>query len=484
MSLNRPYQEMNLPEAFIRQSRTAMGDRLYGLLEEGLKQPPPVSVRLNRRKTSGRAIKDTLRDDAVAWCPDGYYLTGRPGFTFDPLLHAGCYYVQEASSMFIDHVVRQYVRQPATALDLCAAPGGKSTALRAALPEGSLLVANEPVRQRAQILSENLQKWGHPDVVVTNNLPADFSRLRLSFDVILTDVPCSGEGMFRKDAGAISEWSEQNVLRCQSLQREIVSDAWRCLRPGGLLIYSTCTFNLHENEENIQWLRETWGAELLPVDIHDDWMITPSLLPELVAPVYRFIPGVSRGEGLFMAVMRKPQSDHDTTPRQKHTERSKPRRSSRNDHSSILQWMAHPDLYTLQESGTENRAIPTWWLEQYEQLTKLNVLHAGIRLGTRRGKDIVPATTLALSTELCQDAFESYDLDYPQALSYLRNEAIVLPPGVARGFVLMCYQGMPLGFVKNIGSRANNLYPQEWKIRSSHYPETDHEILETLKTEI
>ena len=187
----------------------------------------------------------------------------RPAFTFDPLFHAGCYYVQEASSMFLDRVIRQYVTSPSVMLDLCAAPGGKSTLARAALPEGSLLVANEVMRNRSQVLAENLVKWGHPDVVVTNNDPADFAGLGPVFDVILTDVPCSGEGMFRKDETAVAEWSTDNVDLCWKRQRRIVADIWPCLKEGGILIYSTCTYNREENEDNVytvsclirQWVR-------------------------------------------------------------------------------------------------------------------------------------------------------------------------------------------------------------------------------------
>lgn len=190
-------------------------------------------------------------------------------------------------------------------LDLCAAPGGKSTAVRAALPEGSLLFSNEPMRTRSQILAENVQKFGHPDMIVTNNYPRDYKKSKLQFDVILTDVPCSGEGMFRKDEGAIGEWSTQNVNNCWQLQREIVSDIWNCLKPGGILIYSTCTFNAHEDEENVNWICEELGAEVMALEgIEDAWNITRNLTGTDF-PVYRFIPGVSRGEGLFMAILKK-----------------------------------------------------------------------------------------------------------------------------------------------------------------------------------
>ena len=227
---------MNLPIDFEQYTRQLLGDNLYDRLKTGLdNQAAPTSIRLNPFKAQGKDVANGLNETAVPWCKDtGRYLKTRPNFTFDPLLHAGAYYVQEAGSMFVDHVVRTLIQQPVTMLDLCAAPGGKSTALRAALPEGSLLFSNEPMRTRAQILSENLQKFGHEDVIVTNNYPRDYRKSRLMFDAILADVPCSGEGMFRKDDGAREEWSLQNVDNCWQLQREIVSDVWHCLRPGGL----------------------------------------------------------------------------------------------------------------------------------------------------------------------------------------------------------------------------------------------------------
>lgn len=248
-----------LPEDFIQYTQELMGDELFQQLKQGITEgEAPTSIRLNPFKCKEG---EDAAGEPIPWCPStGRYLSTRPNFTFDPWLHAGKYYVQEASSMFVDLVIRQLVHEPVMMLDLCAAPGGKSTAVRAALPEGSLLFSNEPMRTRSQILAENIQKFGHPDMIVTNSYPRDYKKSKLQFDVILTDVPCSGEGMFRKDDGAISEWSLQNVDNCWHLQREIVSDIWNCLKPGGLLIYSTCTFNAHEDEENIAWICEELGG--------------------------------------------------------------------------------------------------------------------------------------------------------------------------------------------------------------------------------
>lgn len=374
--------------------------------------------------------------------------------------------------MFLDRVLRQYVTNPVQMLDLCAAPGGKSTLARAVLQEGSLLFCNEPIRLRAQILSENLQKWGHPDVVVTNNYPKDYREAGLMFDVILADVPCSGEGMFRKDPDSVREWSRQNVFKCAQLQREIISEIWHCLRPGGLLIYSTCTYNAHEDEENVTWIREELGAEALPVDIDAAWAVTGSLVGE--NPVYRFIPGHTRGEGLFMAVLRK-AGDEEAPKKEK--ARGRERRGGKPLDGDTT-WIAHNQPIACLGEGDVYRAIPVRWLALYQQACKsLHVLHAGVKLGTFKGKNLIPDQCLALSILLNKEAFPSVEVTYGQAIAYLRKEAVVLPADTPRGFVLLTYQEKPLGFVKNIGNRSNNLYPQEWKIKSAHVPDKAPVIL-------
>lgn len=413
---------MMLPKEFIDYTKEIFGAEKWERFVASFDEPAPVSVRINPFKAHDIPSSLTeVMDAEVPYCKNAFYLTERPQFTLDPTLHAGAYYVQEAGSMFLDAVLRNYVSQPVTMLDLCASPGGKSTLSRATLPEGSLLFANEPDHHRANILLENIQKQGHTDVVVTNNYAIDYQRSRLRFDVILTDVPCSGEGMFRRDNGAISEWSISNVQKCWQLQRSIVEDVWPCLCEGGLLIYSTCTFNLHEDEENVRWICENLGAEVLSVETEASWNITGSLLEGWNEPVYRFIPGTTRSEGLFMAVLRK-KSNGDS------------------------------------KATSKDNAVNT-------ARKKLRVMYDGKPVGTQKGKDTIPAHAEALSIATPLDRYPHYELSLEDALRYLRREALVLPPDVNRGYVIVCYQGFPLGFVKNIGNRANNLYPQEWKIR-------------------
>ena len=437
---------MQLPEDFIRETRLLMGEDRFNRFLGAFDEEAPVSIRINPRYSRSEecgvwskkcseaesAPESNLTPHSslltpqikVPWCPEGFYLSGRPQFTFDPLFHAGCYYVQEAASMFVTHILRAVANScvPSVAsgiaesslftlhsslnvLDLCAAPGGKSTAMRTVLPEGSILVSNEPNPTRAQILLENITKWGWPDCIVTSNYPRDFRKAKAKFDLILCDVPCSGEGMFRKDPQAISEWSLQNVEKCWRLQREIVADAWECLNPGGLLIYSTCTFNIKENEENVRWILDTYDAEPLTIPTDPSWNITGSLLPGFDAPVYRFIPSITRSEGLFVCVLRK-------------------------------------------FGGTEVRRYGGARYD-YRQMKGLSILVPPLH------HTPVPPTI---------------DLPYSDALKYLRGEALVLPPDTPQGIVTVTYKGAPLGPVKNIGSRANNLYPKPWRIKTTHLP--------------
>ena len=459
---------MVLPQEFTTYTRALMGDELYEKLHVALEQNPPVSIRLNPFKTINGGTEVYNVDEGVAWSDNGYYLSGRPNFTFDPLFHTGAYYVQEASSMFVAWIVKQLIHSPITMLDLCAAPGGKSTALRSLLPQGSLLFCNEPITQRASILAENVQKFGHPDMVVTSNFASDYRKSGLQFDTILADVPCSGEGMFRKDVGAIAEWSETNVEHCWRLQREIIADIWPCLKPGGLLIYSTCTFNDKENERNVEWIAQELGAipDLPPIP--SAWNITGSIGSEL--PACRFIPGVSKGEGLFLCVLRK-SLEQDIAHEEK---RKRPQKSmaQKNKLPEMPQWLNDNFAFETCQINGNIHAIPSEWTSLFDKAsTALRIVHAGVALATPKGKDLVPHPALAHSIALNTDAFCKCELDYDSAIAFLRREAITLTPETPRGYVLVTYQGMPLGFVKNIGNRANNLYPQEWRIKSTHIPQ-------------
>ena len=458
---------MELPVDFIKRMRTLLGETEWGRWIQAFESDSPSSVRINKEKTTHLTMSDESTEQ-VPWCEEGYYLKSRPSFTFDPLFHAGCYYVQEASSMFLAHVLREYVNEPVRMLDLCAAPGGKSTLARTCLPDGSLLVANEVMRNRVQILAENLMKWGHPDTVVTCNDPSDFAKLPHFFDVMLTDVPCSGEGMFRKDEGAIADWSEENVAVCWKRQRRILADAWPCLKPGGLLIYSTCTFNLEENELNVEWIANELGADILEVKINPEWQITGNLSGEKF-PVYRFLPHRIKGEGLFMAVLRKHENDENIQSRKK-DKRKQPTEKIQNL-KLVKEWLKSDKPLDFKQYGNLVVASHATLQDDLSMIGKtLKVVYEGIPVGEVKGKDILPHHALAMSSILNRDSFPLVELTYDQAISYLRKEAIVLDSSVPKGMVLMTYRQTPLGFVKNIGNRANNLYPNEWRIRSGITP--------------
>ena len=395
-----------LPIDFTDMARRTMGEERFDCYLKAFETDAPVSIRLNPEK----AKELTADGERVPWCRNAYYLPQRPNFTYDPLLHAGCYYVQEAGSMFLDTVMQQWVSDaPVVMIDFCAAPGGKSLLARTALAAGSVMFSNEPMRNRANILAENVAKWGYADHFVTNNFPRDYRRAKMIADVVLCDVPCSGEGMFRKDEATIREWSMQNVEKCARLQREIVADAWSCLADGGLFIYSTCTFNTHEDEENIQWMMDELGAEVLPVKVDAAWNITGSLLDGFSQPVYRFIPGISKGEGLFLCVLRKGGA-----------------------------WQQGHSLKSLRKSQQN-----------------LNIIYC-----PKAQPDMVKV-----------------EVNYQQAMAYLRHEAITLGADVPRGMVGICFEGHLLGLAKNIGNRANNLYPKEWKIRTTYIPNEYETIL-------
>ena len=395
-----------LPIDFTDMARRTMGEERFDSYLKAFETDAPVSIRLNPEK----AKELTADGERVPWCRNAYYLPQRPNFTYDPLLHAGCYYVQEAGSMFLDTVMQQWVPDaPVVMIDFCAAPGGKSLLARTALAAGSVMFSNEPMRNRANILAENVEKWGYADHFVTNNFPRDYRRAKMIADVVLCDVPCSGEGMFRKDEATIREWSMQNVEKCARLQREIVADAWSCLADGGLFIYSTCTFNTHEDEENIQWMMDELGAEVLPVKVDAAWNITGSLLDGFSQPVFRFIPGISKGEGLFLCVLRKGGA-----------------------------WQQGQSLKSLRKSQQN-----------------LNIIYC-----PKAQPDMVKV-----------------EVNYQQAMAYLRHEAITLGADVPRGMVGICFEGHLLGLAKNIGNRANNLYPKEWKIRTTYIPNEYETIL-------
>jgi 16S rRNA C967 or C1407 C5-methylase (RsmB/RsmF family)/NOL1/NOP2/fmu family ribosome biogenesis protein len=448
---------MVLPVDFISETRALLGDE-YPLLEAALRTHPAVSLRLNPAK----GLK-SLSTDRVGWCDTGYYLPERPAFTFDPLFHAGAYYVQEASSMFLEQAIRAYAGGPVKCLDLCAAPGGKSTHLLTVLPEGSLLVSNEVIRSRSYILAENTTKWGNPHSIVTHNDPKEIGGLTHFFDILIADMPCSGEGMFRKNPESMNEWSAANVSLCASRQRRILHDSWDALKPGGILIYSTCTYNLEENEENIQYIVTELGAEALPVPVKEAWNITGPL--KYNHPVYRFFPHKTRGEGFFLAVVRKKEDGAPPYPKRQKKEKGRTKSAIPAD---VCNWLVQPEAYQIERREQTITAFPQSLAGDLQTIAaRLQIVSSGINLGEVKGKDILPCHSLAMSTAFNRNAFPAVDLTWDDAIRYLRKEAITLPDNLPKGYALATYKGYPLGFVKHLGNRSNNLYPQEWRVRAT-----------------
>lgn len=452
-----------IPALFSDQLRELLPTEAEALLAS-LDEEASVSVRLNVRKTETPPASLPI-GEAVPWAkPVGFYLDGRPAFAADPLWHAGVYYVQEASSMLLRLVAPLLGEEPLRALDLCAAPGGKSTLLLDLLPEGSTLVSNELIRSRAQILAENIQKWGGVHSVVTSTEPQRLGRLREQFGFILVDAPCSGEGMFRKEEEARRQWTPGLVESCAHQQREILDDIWPALAPGGLMVYSTCTFNRQEDEDMLAYLVEELGAE--PVALPDlPEPITPSSLSSY--PCYRMMPHRLRGEGLFMAVVRKPDAEIGSARTKSARSKSKPNPKLPQE---VLRWLC-ADLrqdVTLQSlpDGTLT-AIPSALYPIVEALqgAKIPILTSGIPLAEVKGRDFLPLPALALSVGLDNEAFPRAELTQEEAIRYLAREAVTLSADTPRGLVLVTYEGYPLGFAKHLGNRTNNLYPQAWRIR-------------------
>ena len=425
------------------------------LLIRALETEPVTSIRLNSKLDVLTFDGDTSE---VPWHVDGYYLSERPQFTLDPLFHAGCYYVQEASSMFIQQALEQYVDTSSVVLDLCAAPGGKSTLISEYLGRDGLLVSNEVNRQRVFILSENIQKWGNGNTVVTHNTPAEFGdKCKHIFDCILVDAPCSGEGLFRKDVQARSEWSLKTVKMCAERQRSILMDVWDALKPGGILLYSTCTFNEEENEKNVEWMAESLGADIVPIDYEPWWGIVEGTTG------YHFYPHKVKGEGFYLCALRK--FDEPSNP----AKIKAPKKEIPLQHPEYLpvmrSWLQHPDEWALRYSDRFATAYPLKYKEIIDWFsTQLTCISTGFGLGEERGRGIAPLHCLAMTKDLRKEAFPNVSLTHDQALSYLRTEALNLTD-VPLGLLLVTYEGVPLGFAKNVGNHQNNLYPNEWRIR-------------------
>lgn len=452
-----------LPEGFTTLIRSEIGQNRAEILFSALLGEPETSLRFNRRKYPKEPPFPSMQ--RVAWCDDGFYLPHRPHFTLDPLLHTGAYYVQDASSMVYETIVKSLIGDTQVfACDLCAAPGGKTTAILNALPDGSVMLANEFMASRANILKENLCKYGYPNLIVTNTDTSRLSAIKEVFNIVAVDAPCSGEGMMRKDETARLQWSEGLIRQCATLQRDILENAVGMLAPGGYLIYSTCTFNTTEDEDNATWVAETFGLEPVDTGLAGKYGIQVEAKGDI--PSLRFMPGFTRGEGLFLAVFRKPEIDSRETRSTNAKKKGKKEGKGKADPRlmSMAKGWIEGDYEIINHEG-RLLALTEATEALLDVIPKgIRIMSAGVELGEIKGKDLVPSHSLAMSTAMAKP-FPEVDLTKEKALLYLAKEAIILPEGTPKGYVTVTYQGHPLGFMKNLGNRANNLYPSEYRIR-------------------
>jgi 16S rRNA C967 or C1407 C5-methylase (RsmB/RsmF family)/NOL1/NOP2/fmu family ribosome biogenesis protein len=456
--------DIKLPEAFEKQMKTSLGEQDFQKFVESLEYDPNTSIRLNPFKEMGSEIQA----EKIAWSRSGYFLKERPSFTLDPLFHAGCYYVQEASSMFIEHIL-EHIQAPKDGiyLDLSAAPGGKSTLLSSFLGKNGLLIANEVIKTRTNVLKENIIKWGLGNTMVTQNDPEHFSGLEGFFDLVLVDAPCSGEGMFRKDPQARTEWSPDHVSLCALRQERIMDKAGGLVKRGGFLLYSTCTFNTRENEEIVKFICSEFAYEPIRIPIDPAWGIVESKL-EIEGNSffgYRFYPHKVEGEGFFITVLQRSENAPSMDPKKTKDFKHPFIKSIGKQESQVLiDQLGLPQdscFYSVQDS--------CFWLNSsfqhvFEFLTRfLNIRYFGVELGKFNKTQFIPNHEWAVSI-FEKKGFENFEVDKSQALAYLRKEDI-MPEGIPEGWVLVKYLNIPLGWLKNLGNRVNNYYPKDWRIR-------------------
>ena len=452
-----------IKEAFRKYLEEAIGSDKALVAFSAFDSPASTAVRRNPFK-SGQCPEGR----PIPWCRHGYILDQRPVFTLDPHFHAGAYYVQDSSSMFVGHAFRELLGKieipagrPVRVLDLCAAPGGKTTDIAASLREAFgdrfILVSNEVMKARAGVLADNVALWGDPNVVVTSDDPSAFASLPGYFDIIVADVPCSGEGMFRKDEEAQKQWSEDNVALCEARQRRIVADVWSALRQDGIFVYSTCTFNRYENDGNVAWIAEELGAEM----IFDSEELQSGDQVIRTQHGYSLVPGHVEGEGQYCSALRRISSVDIADIRMKG---GRPSRGKELPVPKEVGAFLKVDV-VLRTKGETVVAVPADLAGEVMMLEQhLHVIASGCAVGVMKGNTLVPDADLALSLIFNEDAFPYADVDEKTALAFLHRDAIVLTD-MPKGYVVIRYEGVPLGFVKNLGNRCNNLHPQSRRIR-------------------
>jgi 16S rRNA C967 or C1407 C5-methylase (RsmB/RsmF family)/NOL1/NOP2/fmu family ribosome biogenesis protein len=414
-----------------------------------------TSIRINPAKHSTIEYQKSK----VEWTDNGYYLKSRPSFTFDPLFHAGTYYVQEASSMFLEQALKQTVdlSKPLKVLDLCAAPGGKSTHIQSLISKESLLVSNEVIRSRANILKDNIIKWGCQNVIVTNNDPKDFTKLENYFDVIVVDAPCSGSGLFRRDEAAIAEWSENNVQLCSQRQQRILADVWPSLKKDGILIYSTCSYSKEEDEEIMDWMMGQLSVMSCELTADPLWGIVP-VQSDNGAHGYRFWPDKVKGEGFFLACFKKTSGENDDAFRY----RKMPATVTKKEMEFVEKWMDTTNNEFIKHENT----VYAWPLESVKDISflleQLRVIYSGVIVGELMRDKLVPDHALAMSN-LVINSIPRTEMEVEQAIQYLQRKDLKVET-IFKGWQLATYQGHSLGWMNVLPNRINNYYPKELRI--------------------
>jgi 16S rRNA C967 or C1407 C5-methylase (RsmB/RsmF family)/NOL1/NOP2/fmu family ribosome biogenesis protein len=431
------------------------------------KQESITSIRLNSakwKKYGGKKQPVSYLPLAgpVPWCEQGFYLSQRLAFTLDPLLHAGAYYVQEASSMFVEQFLLQSadLSQSLKVLDLCAAPGGKSTLLQSLLSSDSLLVSNEVISGRNNILAENITRWGANNMVLTQNDPSDFRQLGCYFDIILVDAPCSGSGLFRKSPDAVKEWSMQHVTLCSQRQQRILANVWPALKENGLLIYTTCSYSKEENEDILDWMLENFTATSVSIQLNEKWNIITSHSDLYQGTGYRFYPYLVKGEGFFAACICKQEKTKGAKAAFKKKKTALPPVKEMNNLESWLN--LSPDISCL-SFGNNILLFPNKLIPELEHIMQaLYIRQAGVIAGQFKGHQFIPEHALALS-RLANLQLPFLALNQEQALKYLSRKEMSITSGV-NGWNLIKYENFPLGWVKILPNRINNYYPMNQRI--------------------
>lgn len=424
-------------------------------------QEAPVSVRVNPNKSYD--LSHLLLDQSVPWCSSGYYLKERPVFTLDPGIHGGAYYVQEASSMFLEFALQQILGdlRGLYGLDLCAAPGGKATLL-SSLPQFSLVLANEIIRTRVTILHENAVKWGQPKLFVSNNDPSAFKRLEGFFDVMVVDAPCSGSGLFRKDPSALDEWSPQNVQLCASRQQRILADAIPALKDGGILVYSTCSYSAEEDEDILQWLVGEMGFSPIGLQVPQDYGIIETRSAN-GGIGYRFFPDKVRGEGFFISCLQQTGGASSGSHSAYRYEKSS---TSASYHQGLKGWVDEGLEIRVRSRENELFLIPAALEQALQELEQvLHLRKSGVRAGAMMRDQFIPDHELVLSQYLSGSA-PRIELTREEALRFLRKQD-VNPQGSSKGWFTVTHAGLPVGLIKHLGNRVNNYYPSSWRILMS-----------------